>query len=52
MARLIAQVLQSAKLAAGYREQAAELRGLAAFGRGDELDEELLELAEEYEALA
>lgn len=52
MGRLIARVLLSAKSAADYRERAEELRELAAFGRGDELDQELLDLAEEYDALA
>lgn len=52
MARLIARALQSTKSAANYRERAEELRELAGFGRGDELDQELLDLPEEYETLA
>lgn len=52
MGRLIVRALQSAKCAADYRERAEELRELAAVGRGDELDQELLDLAEEYETLA
>jgi hypothetical protein len=42
----------SAVLAANYRERASELRELATFGRSDELDHEMLDLAEEYDALA
>lgn len=52
MGRLVVRTLQSANMAADYRERAEELRELAAVGRGDELDQDLLDLAEEYETLA
>jgi hypothetical protein len=42
----------SAPCAAYYREHAVELREMAAYNEGDELDQELLDLAKNYDALA
>jgi hypothetical protein len=38
--------------AAHYREQAAEFRQMAETGDGDKLQQDLLDLAEKYDALA